>query len=38
VSSAEGPEFAAEMKDFVEKLRDLGPSPLKKTEGGREAA
>jgi F420-non-reducing hydrogenase iron-sulfur subunit len=30
VSSAEGPEFAAEMKDFVEKLRDLGPSPLKK--------
>jgi coenzyme F420-reducing hydrogenase delta subunit len=38
VSSAEGPEFAAEMKDFVEKLRDLGPSPLRKTESGREAA
>jgi F420-non-reducing hydrogenase iron-sulfur subunit len=38
VSSAEGPEFAAEMKDFVEELRDLGPSPLRKTESGREAA
>ena len=38
VSSAEGPEFAAEMKDFVEKLRNLGPSPLRKQEGGLEAA
>jgi F420-non-reducing hydrogenase iron-sulfur subunit len=38
VSSAEGPEFAAEMKDFVETLHALGPSPLRKPESGQEAA
>jgi coenzyme F420-reducing hydrogenase delta subunit len=38
VSSAEGPEFAAEMKDFVETLHDLGPSPLRRPEKGKEAA
>jgi coenzyme F420-reducing hydrogenase delta subunit len=38
VSSAEGQEFASEMKDFVETLRDLGPSPLRRPERGQEAA
>ena len=28
VSSAEAPEFAHEIKDFVAKLQELGPSPL----------
>lgn len=35
VSSAEGPEFATEMREFVEKLKELGPSPL---SVGRKAA
>lgn len=30
VSSAEAPEFVHEIKDFVEVLRSLGPSPLNK--------
>ncbi|GLI34922.1 hypothetical protein DAMNIGENAA_23550 [Desulforhabdus amnigena] len=30
VSSAEAPEFAAEIRDFVDTLRKLGPSPLRK--------
>ncbi len=38
VSSAEGPEFAAEMREFVEALRKFGPSPLRKPESEREAA
>ncbi len=38
VSSAEGPEFAAEMRDFVEALRKLGPSPLRKPGSEKEAA
>lgn len=29
ISSAEGPEFAEAIRDFVETLRDLGPSPIK---------
>jgi F420-non-reducing hydrogenase iron-sulfur subunit len=31
VSSAEGPRFAKVVTDFVEKIRGLGPSPLRKT-------
>jgi F420-non-reducing hydrogenase iron-sulfur subunit len=38
ISSAEGPEFAEEMREFIEKLRTLGPSPLKRSIKGREAA
>lgn len=30
VSSAEAPEFVEEISDFVDALRELGPSPLKK--------
>jgi F420-non-reducing hydrogenase iron-sulfur subunit len=30
VSSAEAPEFVEEMKDFIDSLRQLGPSPLRK--------
>ena len=29
VSSAEGPRFAQVVTDFVEKIRKLGPSPLR---------
>jgi F420-non-reducing hydrogenase iron-sulfur subunit len=32
ISSAEGPEFAEEIRDFVETLSDLGPSPIKEVE------
>jgi coenzyme F420-reducing hydrogenase delta subunit len=28
ISSAEGPEFASEMNDFVKTIKELGPSPL----------
>ena len=38
ISSAEGPEFAEEMRKFVENLRSLGPSPLKAALKGKEAA
>jgi F420-non-reducing hydrogenase iron-sulfur subunit len=38
ISSAEGPEFAEEMTEFVEKLREMGPSPLKNKNKGQEAA
>jgi F420-non-reducing hydrogenase iron-sulfur subunit len=38
ISSAEGPEFAEEMTEFVEKLREMGPSPLKKKDKGKQAA
>jgi F420-non-reducing hydrogenase iron-sulfur subunit len=38
VSSSEGQEFAKEMRDFIETLRALGPSPLKKPQNGVEAA
>ncbi len=34
VSSAEGPRFAQVVTEFVEKIRKLGPSPLKR-EGRR---
>ncbi len=30
VSSAEAPEFVEEINDFVDVLKKLGPSPLKK--------
>jgi len=33
-SSSEGQKFATMMTDFVEKIRKLGPNPLKITEGG----
>ena len=36
--SAEGPEFAAEMKDFTESLQSLGPSPIRKLRGEAHAA
>ncbi len=32
VSSAEGPRFAQVVTDFVEKIRNLGPSPLRSKE------
>jgi len=32
ISSAEGPEFAKEIREFVEALRKLGPSPVKEVE------
>jgi coenzyme F420-reducing hydrogenase delta subunit len=38
ISSAEGPEFAEEMAEFVEKLLEMGPSPLKKKHEGQQAA
>ncbi|MBW1888086.1 MAG: hydrogenase iron-sulfur subunit [Deltaproteobacteria bacterium] len=38
ISSAEGSEFAAEMKDFTESLQALGPSPLRKVQSEAHAA
>jgi len=38
VSSAEGPEFAQEMNDFVKRLTELGPSPLNQTQTKKDAA
>ena len=38
VSSAEGPEFAEEMGDFVKHLAELGPSPLNREQGKQNAA
>jgi F420-non-reducing hydrogenase iron-sulfur subunit len=38
VSSAEAPEFAEEIRSFVDKLKTLGPSPLRKQKRGVEAA
>lgn len=38
VSSAEGPEFASEIKDFVDSLKSMGPSPLNKVRNERQAA
>jgi F420-non-reducing hydrogenase iron-sulfur subunit len=32
VSSAEGPRFAQVVTEFVEKIKKLGPSPLKKED------
>ncbi len=32
VSSAEAPEFVEEVTAFIDTLKALGPSPLKKTE------
>ncbi|GLI33678.1 hypothetical protein DAMNIGENAA_11110 [Desulforhabdus amnigena] len=34
VSSAEAPEFVMAIKGFIEKLKILGPSPLRKAEAG----
>lgn len=38
ISSAEAPEFAAAMNEFVDTIKKLGPSPLNKTRDGQEAA
>ncbi len=38
ISSAEAPEFAAAMNDFVATIRELGPSPLNRKQNGQEAA
>jgi F420-non-reducing hydrogenase iron-sulfur subunit len=38
VSSAEAPEFAEEIRSFVDKLKTLGPSPLRKRKSGVAAA
>jgi coenzyme F420-reducing hydrogenase delta subunit len=38
VSSAEGPEFASEIEDFVDSLKSMGPSPLNKAWNERQAA
>ena len=32
ISSAEGPEFAHEMIDFIDSLKAMGPSPLNQKE------
>ncbi len=37
VSSAEGPRFAQVVTDFVEQIRDMGPSPLSKPNRLKEA-
>jgi F420-non-reducing hydrogenase iron-sulfur subunit len=37
VSSAEGPRFAQVVTDFVEKIRKLGPSPLRLSSEERKA-
>ncbi len=37
VSSAEGPRFAKVVTEFVEKIRELGPSPLRPQTAVREA-
>lgn len=37
VSSAEGPRFARVMTEFTEKIRELGPSPLKRSKNGKAA-
>jgi len=38
ISSAEGPKFAEEMRDFVQTLRPLGPSPLRHERDAKRAA
>ena len=38
VSSAEAPEFREEINDFVQALKELGPSPLRKPSAHDEAA
>jgi F420-non-reducing hydrogenase iron-sulfur subunit len=38
ISSAEGPKFADEMKEFVATLKTLGPSPLSHHKAGKRAA
>lgn len=38
VSSAEAPEFREEINDFVQALKELGPSPLRKPSAQEEAA
>ncbi len=38
ISSAEGPEFAHEVIDFIDSLKKMGPSPLKQTEKALRAA
>jgi F420-non-reducing hydrogenase iron-sulfur subunit len=38
ISSAEGPEFAHEITDFIETLKKMGPSPLRKDAAALKAA
>lgn len=38
ISSAEAPEFVEAIKEFVETLKKLGPSPLRKAKKAGEAA
>jgi F420-non-reducing hydrogenase iron-sulfur subunit len=38
ISSAEGPKFAEEIKDFVQTLQALGASPLRHERDGKKAA
>ncbi|MBL7211262.1 MAG: hydrogenase iron-sulfur subunit [Desulfobacteraceae bacterium] len=38
ISSAEGPEFASEMREFIENLKTLGPSRLRKARSEKIAA
>ena len=38
ISSAEAPEFAAAMNEFVSTIRELGPSPINRKQNGQEAA
>jgi coenzyme F420-reducing hydrogenase delta subunit len=38
VSSAEAPEFVEVVNGFIQTLRGLGPSPLRKGQAGQEAA
>lgn len=38
ISSAEAPEFIEEIKHFVEVLREMGPSPLKRKQVPERAA
>jgi coenzyme F420-reducing hydrogenase delta subunit len=38
ISSAEGPKFAEEIRDFVQILRALGASPLRHERSGKRAA
>ena len=38
ISSAEGPEFAHEITDFIETLKQMGPSPLRRDDPKLKAA
>jgi F420-non-reducing hydrogenase iron-sulfur subunit len=38
ISSAEAPEFVEEVRSFIDKLRTIGPSPLRKHHNDQRAA